>query len=151
MNSKVYVQSPISTDCTTRRIWLKVASTDRSLVKGEVPRFSANFSRPSLVWVTLKVPRYIVLALGIDKVVAMSDINIHGTEIDTDMDTDKDRDWDRTWSGTRVETRTETETRTLTRTLTRTPPWTRRRTRAWNWQSFTQDPCGLTFSIAPCE
>jgi hypothetical protein len=35
--------------CPARQIWLKVVSFDRSLLKGEAQRFSANFARPPIL------------------------------------------------------------------------------------------------------
>jgi hypothetical protein len=47
-------------------MWLKVVSTDRSLFKGEAPRFSADFVHPHLSERPFKFPRHLVQALEIN-------------------------------------------------------------------------------------
>jgi hypothetical protein len=51
-----------------------VVSFDRSLLKGEAPRFSADFNHPLLYERPFKFPRR---PLGIDNIIAVSAINIH--------------------------------------------------------------------------
>jgi hypothetical protein len=54
-----------------------VVSFDRSHLKEETPRFSADFNQSSLVKRPFKFPRHLVLALEINRIIAMSDIDIH--------------------------------------------------------------------------
>jgi hypothetical protein len=54
-----------------------VVSFDRSLLKGEAPRFSADFNHTLSYERPFKFPRHLVGPLGIDNILAMSAINIH--------------------------------------------------------------------------
>jgi hypothetical protein len=54
-----------------------VVSFDKSLLKEEVPRFSADFNHPLLYEWPLKFPRHLVGPLGIDNIIALSAVNIH--------------------------------------------------------------------------
>jgi hypothetical protein len=54
-----------------------VVSFDRYLLKGEAPRFSADFNHPLLYERPFKFPRHLVGPLGIDNIIALSAINIH--------------------------------------------------------------------------
>jgi hypothetical protein len=54
-----------------------VVSFDISLLKGEVPRLSADFNHPLSYERPFKFPRHLVGPLGIDDIIAMSVINIH--------------------------------------------------------------------------
>ncbi len=76
----------ISKDCPIRWIQLKVTSVDRSLLKGEAPRFFADFTNPLSSERSLSFYSTQTQALGINKMIAMSDINFHS--LDRDMDTD---------------------------------------------------------------
>ncbi len=84
-------------------------SIDRSLLKGEAPRFSADFNNPLSYERPFKFPRHLVGPFGIGNVIAMSAINIHsaifkfiiygnghgngnGQYMDMDMATDTDMD-----------------------------------------------------------
>jgi hypothetical protein len=49
-----------------RFVWLKVVYIDRSLLKGEAPRFSADFNYPLSYEKPLKFQRHLVRPLGID-------------------------------------------------------------------------------------
>jgi hypothetical protein len=86
-----------------------VVSIDRSLLKGEAPRFSADFNNPLSYERPFKFPRHLVGPFGIGNVIAMSAINIHsaifkfiiygnghgngnGQYMDMDMATDTDMD-----------------------------------------------------------
>ncbi len=77
-----------------------MVSTNRSLFKGEAPRFPANFVRPLLSEGPFKFRRHLVWALVINWIFAMSDkisVNTYmltetDTEMDTEMDTDMDKD-----------------------------------------------------------
>ncbi len=84
-----------------------MVSVDRSLLKGEAPRFSADFMYHLSYERPFNFPRHLVGALAIDELITMSDLNIHsaifkltrtrtqtGTDRDTDKDTDKDPDMD---------------------------------------------------------
>jgi hypothetical protein len=53
-----------------------VVSFDRSLLKGEAPRLSADFNHPLLYERPFKFTRHLVEPLGIDNIIAMSAINI---------------------------------------------------------------------------
>jgi hypothetical protein len=76
-----------------------VLSINRSLLKGEAPGFSADFTHPLSCVRPFKFSRQLV-PLGIDNIIAISDINIHSaifnidTDKDMDLDTDKDKDKD---------------------------------------------------------
>jgi hypothetical protein len=54
-----------------------VVSFDRSHLKGEAPRFSADFNHPLLYERPFMFPRHLVGPLGIDNITAVSAINIH--------------------------------------------------------------------------
>jgi hypothetical protein len=54
-----------------------VVSLDRSLLKGEALRFSADFNHPLLYERPFKFPCHLVGPLGIDNIIAMSAINTH--------------------------------------------------------------------------
>jgi hypothetical protein len=56
---------------------MKVVSFGRSLLKGEAPRFSADFNHPILYERPFKFRRHLVGPLGIDSIIAVSDINIY--------------------------------------------------------------------------
>jgi hypothetical protein len=64
-------------DCPARFVWLKVVSFDRSLLKGEALRFSADFNHSLLYERPFRFPRHLVGPLGIDNIIAVSAINIH--------------------------------------------------------------------------
>ncbi len=59
-----------------RFVWLKVVSTNRSVFKGEAPRFSADFVHPLSSQRPFKFPRHLKRALEISWIIAMSDKNI---------------------------------------------------------------------------
>ncbi len=88
---------------------MKVISVDRSLLMGEAPRFSADFTHPMSCERPIKFLRHLVRAVGIKRIIAMSDINIHSDVFKL------------LWKWTR--------TRTMTRMKTRT----------WNWRDFAKD------------
>ncbi len=50
---------------------------DRSLLKGEEPRLSADYNHPLSYESPFKFPRHLVGPLVIDNIIAMSAINIH--------------------------------------------------------------------------
>jgi hypothetical protein len=52
-------------------------SFDRSLLKGEAPRFSTDFNNPLSHERPFKFPRHLVGLFGIGNIIAMSAINIH--------------------------------------------------------------------------
>jgi hypothetical protein len=54
-----------------------VVSFDRSLLKGEALRLSADFNHPLSYERPFKFLRYLVGPLGFDNILAMSTINIH--------------------------------------------------------------------------
>ncbi len=54
-----------------------MVSFDRSLLKGEAPRFSADFNNPLSYERPFKFPRHLVGPFGIGNIIAMSAINIH--------------------------------------------------------------------------
>ena len=54
-----------------------MVSFDRSLLKGEAPRFSADFNNPLSYERPFKFPRHLVGPLEIDNIIAISAINIH--------------------------------------------------------------------------
>jgi hypothetical protein len=60
-----------------RLVWLKVVSLDRSLLKGEAPRLSADFNFPLSYERPFKSPHHLLGPLEIDNIIAMSAINIH--------------------------------------------------------------------------
>ncbi len=62
---------------SARFVWLKVVSFNGSLLKGEAPRFSADFAHPPLCKKLFNLLGHLVGALGNDSIIAMSDINIH--------------------------------------------------------------------------
>jgi hypothetical protein len=72
----------------------EVVSSNRSLLKREAPRFSAYCTHPFSYGRAFNFPHHPVGPLGINNLIAMSDINIHSAicNTDTDKDTDKDTD-----------------------------------------------------------
>jgi hypothetical protein len=56
-----------------------VVSFDRSLLKGEAPRLSADFKHPLSYERPFKFPRHLVGPLEINNIISMSAINIHST------------------------------------------------------------------------
>jgi hypothetical protein len=54
-----------------------VVSFDRSIIKGEAPRFSADFNNPHSHERPFKFLRHLVGPFGIGNIIAMSAINIH--------------------------------------------------------------------------
>jgi hypothetical protein len=64
-------------DCPARFLWLKVVSFDGSLLKGEAPRLSADFTHPLSYERPFKFPRHLVGPLEIDNIIAISAVNIH--------------------------------------------------------------------------
>jgi hypothetical protein len=54
-----------------------VVLVDRSLLKGEAPRLSADFNHPLSYESPFKFPRHLIRSLEIDNIIAMSAINIH--------------------------------------------------------------------------
>jgi hypothetical protein len=72
-----------------------VVSIDRSHLKGEASRFSAEFKKYPLSYERpFKFPCHLVGPLAIDNIIAISDLNIH-IQIDADPDPDiKDTDKD---------------------------------------------------------
>jgi hypothetical protein len=73
-----------------------VVSIDRSLLKEEAPRFSADFNNPLSYERPFKFLHHLVEPLGIDNIIAMSDLNINvDSDTDKNMDTDTDRDTDK--------------------------------------------------------
>ncbi len=84
-----------------------MVSIDRSVLKGEAPRFSADFTQTLLCERPFTFLRRLVRLLGIDNIISMSDRNVHSTifnltqtwkttdkDLDKDTDTDKDKDTD---------------------------------------------------------
>ncbi len=55
---------------------MKVVSTDRSLLREETPRFSADFVHPISSERPYKFPRHLEQALEINGILAMSDKNV---------------------------------------------------------------------------
>jgi hypothetical protein len=60
-----------------RFVWLKVVSFDRSLLKGEAPRLSADFNHPFSYESPFKFLRHLIGLLEINNIIAMSAVNIH--------------------------------------------------------------------------
>jgi hypothetical protein len=58
-------------------VWLKVVSFDMSLLKGEAPKYSADFNHPLLYERPFKFSRHLVGPLGTDSIIAVSAIIIH--------------------------------------------------------------------------
>ncbi len=54
-----------------------MVAIDRSLLKGETPRFSADVTHPLSCERPVNFPRLLVGPLGIGNIMSMSDINIH--------------------------------------------------------------------------
>jgi hypothetical protein len=54
-----------------------VVSFDGVLLKEQAPRLSADFNHPLSYERPFKFPRHLVVPLEINKIIAMSDINIH--------------------------------------------------------------------------
>ncbi len=54
-----------------------MVSFDRSIIKGEAPRFSADFNNPHSYERRFKILRHLVRPFGIGNIIAMSAINIH--------------------------------------------------------------------------
>jgi hypothetical protein len=54
-----------------------VVSFDRFLLKGEAPKFSADFNHPLLYERPFKFPCHLAGPLGIDNIIAVLAINIH--------------------------------------------------------------------------
>jgi hypothetical protein len=54
-----------------------VVSFDRSIIKGEAPRFSADFNNPHSYARPFKFLRHLIGPFGIGNIIAMSAINIH--------------------------------------------------------------------------
>jgi hypothetical protein len=106
-----------------------MVSIDRSR---EAPRFSAEFVHPLSCERPFKFPRHLVRPLGIDNIIAISDINIHSARFKLT----RTRTRPRTRTSTRIRTETRTRTRTRTRTWTRTWTWTWK----WNWNTFVRYP-----------
>jgi hypothetical protein len=52
-------------------------SFDRSIIKGEAPRFSDDFNNLHSYERPFKILRHLVRPSGIDNIIAMSAINIH--------------------------------------------------------------------------
>jgi hypothetical protein len=72
-----------------------VVSLEISLLKGEAPRFSADFTHPLSCRRPFNFPCHLVQSLGIDNIIAMQDININSAKFNNDMDTDTDKDSDK--------------------------------------------------------
>jgi hypothetical protein len=84
-----------------------VVSIDRSLSKGEAPRFAADFDRPLSCEGPFKFPRHLIGSLVIKGIIAMSDVIFiapyekkekEATDTDKGMGTDMDTDTVRTWT-----------------------------------------------------
>jgi hypothetical protein len=54
-------------------------TSDRSLLNGEVLRFSADFTHPLSCNRAFKFLHHLVKAFGIGSIIAMPEINIHNT------------------------------------------------------------------------
>ncbi len=87
-----------------------MVSIVRSLLKGEALRFSADFTLPLSCGRSFEFSRHIVGSLGINSIIAMSDMNTHSTvfNTNTDKDTYKDTDKHREKDKERTWTRTQT-------------------------------------------
>jgi hypothetical protein len=119
---------------------MKVVSIDRSVLKGEAPRFQRILPIHSHVRVPLNF-----CATSYDPwestiyIFVMSDRNIHSTIFNLTLT------WTRTpakiWTRTRTRTRTRTQTRTRSRTRTWTQTWN------WNWNTFARYTYCATVSI----
>ncbi len=57
---------------------LKVVSIDRSLLKGEAPRFSADFAYPFsfLTWELFKFQRHLIQDFGCDELISINCANL---------------------------------------------------------------------------
>ncbi len=72
-----------------------MVSIVRSLLKGEAPGVSADWTHPLSRGRPFKFSCHLVGSLEINNIIAMSDINIHSNIFNTDMDTDTDKDMDK--------------------------------------------------------
>jgi hypothetical protein len=64
-------------------------------LKVEAQRFFADFTHPLFCGRPFNFQLHLVGPLGIDNIIAMSDINIHSAIFNTDTDTDTDKNMDK--------------------------------------------------------
>ncbi len=89
-----------------------------------------DFAHPLFCQRTFKFPSHLEQGLGIDKKIAMSDINIPSAILQIDTDADTARDMDKDADTTRTETHTLKQKRT------------------WNWLIAPTDSYGAMISSA---
>ncbi len=77
---------------------MKVVSVDRSLLMGVAPGFSADFTHPMSCERPIKFLRHLVRAMGINRIIAMSDINVHSVVIILLWKWTRTRTKTRTWN-----------------------------------------------------
>jgi hypothetical protein len=88
-------------DCPSVFLRLKVVSIDRSLSKGEAPRFAADFDRPLSCEGPFKFPRHLIGSLVIKGIIAMSDVIFTAPYEKKEKKLQaRTRTWARTWTQT---------------------------------------------------